>query len=213
MRSLRLFVSALLAGVFISIGGIVFLSVENKVIGAILFSAGLFAICTNSLALYTGKVCYCFDDKKNIHDLPVIWLGNLLGTVLSSYLVRLTRIAIISEKARQMCLVKMSDSLLSIFVLAFFCNFLIYLAVDGYKNNHHQLGKYLSLLFGVVIFIICGFEHCVANMFYLSVADMWNKETVLLILVNTLGNSVGGISIHLLSKFIGGSYENKKANS
>lgn len=97
MRYLRLFVSALLAGVFISIGGILFLSVENKVIGAILFSVGLFAICTNSLALYTGKVCYCLDDKKNLHDLPVIWLGNLLGTVLSSYLVRLTRIVTISE--------------------------------------------------------------------------------------------------------------------
>ena len=212
MRFLRLFVSAVLAGVFISIGAVAFLSVENKVIGAILFSVGLFAICTNSLALYTGKVCCCLDDKKNLHDLPVIWLGNLLGTVVSSYLVRLTRIATISEKARQMCLVKMNDSLLSIFVLAFFCNFLIYLAVDGYKNNHHQLGKYLSLLFGVVIFIICGFEHCVANMFYLSVADMWNKESVLLILVNTLGNSVGGISIHLLSKFAGGSNENKKVN-
>lgn len=213
MRSLKLFVSAFLAGIFISIGATAFLSVENKVIGATLFSVGLFGICTNCLALYTGKVCYCLENKKNLHDLPVIWFGNFTGTVLSSYLVRLTRIATISEKARQMCLVKMNDSFLSIFVLAFFCNFLIYLAVDGYKNNPHQLGKYLSLLFGVVIFIVCSFEHCVANMFYLSVSNMWNKKTVLLIFINTIGNSVGGISIHFLKKFIGDIYEIKKNDS
>lgn len=213
MRYLRLFVSAILSGVFISIGGIAFLTVENKEVGALLFSVGLLAICTNSLALYTGKVCYCLDDRNNIMDLPFVWLGNLIGTVISSYLISLTRISTICARAKQICLTKINDDLLSIFILALFCNFLIYLAVDGYKNNHHQLGKYLSLLFGIVIFVTCGFEHCVANMFYFSLARMWSKKSIIFIIVNTLGNSIGGISIHLVKKFIvGGSYENKKVN-
>lgn len=92
-----------------------------------------------------------------------------------------------------MCQVKLDDSLLSVFILGVFCNILIYVAVDGYKNNPHELGKYIALFFGVSVFIICGFEHCVANMFYISVARMWSVKAFVFILINTLGNAVGGV--------------------
>jgi formate/nitrite transporter FocA (FNT family) len=77
---------------------------------------------------------------------------------------------------------------------------LIFIAVDGFKNNPHDFGKYLSLFFAVMVFILCGFEHCVANMFYLSVAHLWSGKALLFILVNTLGNAVGGWLIPLLRK-------------
>lgn len=57
---------------------------------------------------------------------------------------------------------------MSLFILGIFCNLLIFVAVDGFKENPHEIGKYLSLFFGVSVFIICGFEHCVADMFYFS---------------------------------------------
>ena len=53
---------------------------------------------------------------------------------------------------------------------------------------------YISLYLGVVVFIICGFEHCVANMFYFTLAGVWSIETIKYLLVMTLGNAVGGIA-------------------
>ena len=113
-----------------------------------------------------------------------------------------TRISVISEKAAAMCEIKLSDNLLSIFILAIFCNMLIFIAVDGYKNIQYEVGKYLALLFGVMVFILCGFEHCVANMFYISMAGMWSVKAFVFILVNTAGNAVGGWIIPLVRKYL-----------
>ena len=51
-----------------------------------------------------------------------------------------------------------------------------------------------------MVFILCGFEHCVANMFYFSVANAWSGKTVLYLLVMTLGNSCGGLILPLCRK-------------
>lgn len=201
MKQVKAFVYAIVAGACISIGGAVFLSVESKAVGAALFTVGLFAICTMGFNLFTGKVCYVFNnDSRYALNLMIIWLGNLLGAWVTAALLRMTRIAGIAERAATMCNIKLNDSLLSIFILAIFCNILIYIAVDGYKNNPHELGKYLSLFFGVMVFILCGFEHCVANMFYISMADAWSGRALMFILVNTLGNAVGGVLIPLAKK-------------
>lgn len=189
----------MLAGVSIALGGTVFLSLDNKVLGALFFTVGLFAVCTFGFNLFTGKVCYIFEnDRKFALNLIPIWLGNLLGAWLTGEALRATRIATIAEKATAMCQTKLNDGLGSVFILAIFCNILIFIAVDGFKNNPHELGKYLALFFGVTVFILCGFEHCVANMFYISMAGMWSGKSLLFILVNTLGNAAGGVLIPLL---------------
>lgn len=201
MGSLKTFLYAVMAGVCISIGGTVFLSVENKTVGALFFTVALFTICTFGFNLFTGKVSYLFEnDRKYAADVALIWVGNLVGTWGSSLLISATRIGSISERAADMCQVKLNDSLFSVFILAIFCNLLIFIAVDGYKNNPHEVGKYLSLFFGVMVFILCGFEHCVANMFYISMAGMWSGKALLFILVNSAGNAVGGWIIPLLRK-------------
>lgn len=202
MKQIRsTFVSAILAGFAIALGGTIFLSVENKVVGAFFFTIGLFVVCTSGLHLFTGKVCYTFENGKDYAAmLPVIWLGNLAGTALAAFLIRLTRAASIAEKAAAMCAVKTSDSLLSLFVLGFFCNIFIYIGVDGYKNIPHEVGKYLALVFGVVGFILCGTEHCVADMFYFSAAGAWSLRAVLCLFVITLGNCAGGVFFPLLKK-------------
>ena len=199
------FVSAVLAGIAIALGGTVFLSLENKVLGALFFTVGLFTVCTLGLNLFTGKVCYVFEqDRAYAAALPVIWLGNLAGAWLTAALEQLTRIGPnLRARALTLCETKLSDSLLSIFVLAMFCNILIYLAVDGYKNNPHEPGKYLALFFGVTVFILCGFEHCVANMYYFSAAGAWSLRTLGYLLVMTLGNAAGGVLFPLLRKYAG----------
>ena len=188
---------SIMAGLCIGIGGVVYLSVESKVVGAMLFATGLFTICTFGYNLYTGKACYLLDsDNKGAYLLWLgqIWLGNLIGTAAVGYGMRLTRVgSSLAEKAMGLCETKLSDSLVSIFILAVLCNIMIYIAVENYKNNPHQPGKYLAIFLGVSVFILCGFEHCIANMFYFSVANVWSMHTLGYLVVMTLGNLVGGV--------------------
>ena len=193
-RSLAL---AILAGVAISIGGILYLSVDNKIAAALMFTVGLYTICIQGLNLYTGKVGYLVNKPVSyLMDLLVIWVGNLLGTGISAFAVKETRICNISDTAKQICQAKIDDGLLSLFLLSIFCGFLMFTAVDGYQSMHNPV----ILFMGVGAFILCGFEHCVADMFYFWVAGIWSVRTVLRILVITLGNSVGGILIPLAKK-------------
>ena len=91
MRRVWLFLSGILAGVCIGLGGTVFLSLDNKVLGALFFTVGLFTICTQGMHLYTGKVCYVFEkDLAYALDLIPIWLGNLAGTWLLAMAVYYT---------------------------------------------------------------------------------------------------------------------------
>ena len=203
MKGVKLFVSALLAGFSIGLGGAIFLSLDNKVIGAAIFTVGLFTVCTMGFHLFTGKVCYVFDnDRTYAMSLPLIWLGNLCGAGITALLVSLTRVGGISEKASALCATKLNDGLGSLFFLGLLCNVFIYLAVEGFKSNPHELGKYLSLFFGVMGFILLGTEHCVADMFYFWMAGAWNAGAILRILVITLGNCVGGVLIPLARKYV-----------
>ena len=202
MKTLQTFVYGIIAGVCIAIGGCAFLSLDNKVLGATFFVVGLFTICSFGFNLFTGKVCYVLDnDGKYAMNLIPIWLGNLVGTVITGLLINLTRVApAMQEKAMGMVDTKLSDGLLSVFILAIFCNILIFIAVEGFKTIEHGIGKYLALYFGVTVFILCGFEHCVANMFYITVAGGWSGKAIVFILINTLGNALGGLVIPVAKK-------------
>ena len=89
---------------------------------------------------------------------------------------------------------KLSEPLFGAFILAVFCNVMIYIGVEGYRSNPHELGKYLALFFGVCVFILCGFEHCVANMYYFTMGGAWSGRAVLYLLVMTVGNAAGGVA-------------------
>ena len=204
MKRLKTFAYGVLAGICIAIGGTVFLATDNKVVGATFFTAGLFTICTFGFNLFTGKVCYVFErDASYAIDLPIMWLGNLCGTWLTAALESLTRQGpMLAEKAMKLADTKLADTPLSIFLLAFFCDILIFIAVDGFGKNPHELGKYLSLFFGVIVFILCGFEHCVANMYYFAMAGvLFQGKTLLYVLIMTLGNAVGGVFFPLVRKW------------
>ena len=87
---------------------------------------------------------------------------------------------------------------MSLFFLGILCNILIYIGVEGYKSIQHEFGKYLALVFGVMVFILCGTEHCVADMFYLWMGGAWSARAVVCILVITLGNAAGGVLFPVL---------------
>ena len=209
MKALKTFVSAVLAGMCVGFGGVVFISLDNRIIGSAMFTVGLFTICTFGLHLFTGKVCYALENGKSYNlALPVIWLGNLAGTGVTALIVKLSRIDGIAEQATELTAVKLDDSILSLFLLGVLCNIFIYIAVDGYKNNPHELGKYLSLFFGVMVFILAGTEHCVADMFYFWLSG-WSVDAAVRVLVITLGNAAGGILFRALHRFVSAKAEAK----
>ena len=198
-KNAKIFLSAAGAGIVIAIGGTVYLSVENKVMGALLFTVGLYAIVLNGLHLYTGKIGYLpvEQDKKSYGILLVLtWLGNLAGTFIGAVCVRASRICGIRDAAGEICQTKLSDTPVSIFILAVFCGMLMYIAVDGFREKENPL----ILFLGVSVFILCGFEHCIANMYYFSLAGVWSVRAIGYLLIMTMGNAVGGMIIPIIKK-------------
>ena len=188
----------------IAIGGTVFLSIENKVIGASLFSIGLFGVLIYNLNLYTGKIGYLITNfnLKYIKELIITLIGNFIGACSVGFILRYTRIYDkIYEKSWILANTKLNDNILSIFILSIFCGLLMYYAVNGFKKQT-DFGKYLVVYLGVAVFILCGFEHCIANMYYFSVADIWSLKTLGYTGIMVLGNSIGSFILPLCNLVI-----------
>lgn len=197
IQMLRVLLLSVVAGFAIGIGGVVYLSVDNKIAGALMFTVALYTICVHGLNLFTGKVGYLpIHTMAYLLDLEVIWIGNLIGTMAAAWLVLHTRGKVIGETAKAMCKVKMDDSYTSLFILGIFCGFLMYVAVEGFAKTKNPI----ILFMGVATFILSGFEHCIADMFYFSVGSAWTPDAFLRVLVITLGNTLGGILLQIVKK-------------
>ena len=119
-----------------------------------------------------------------------------MGAQLTAWAISLTRVGpAVAEKAAALSAVKANDSLISLFILGIFCNMMIYVGVESYKNVPHEVGKYVGLVLCIMVYILSGFEHCVADMFYFAMGGAWLAKTVVALIVITLGNSVGGLAI------------------
>jgi formate transporter len=186
------------AGIMIGIGGTIFLSCSNRIVGSFLFAIGLLMICMYGMNLFTGKVGYALVNKINyLWELLISLLGNFIGTYIVGFLIRQTRFSDLSQTALNISNLKLNDNLLSIFILSLFCGILMYIAVNNYKKVPGEVGKYIGIFLCVMVFILCGFEHCVANMYYFTVANVWNAKAFLYLLVMILGNSAGSLLIAL----------------
>ena len=196
----KLFLNAILAGLFIGIAGTVCMAVPNAVMGAFLFGFGLLTIVSYGFKLYTGAVGYLAIQGKNapryLLELLIIWLGNLAGCFTVGFLVRQTRsFPGFAERVANVCAAKAGDSFVSWLILSFFCGILMYVAVETFKRKEELSAtvRVPVLFLCVAIFILSGYEHCIANMYYFSAAGMWSWKALGAIGVMTLGNSLGGM--------------------
>lgn len=201
MHELR---KSILAGMAIGLGCIAYISVENRYVGALLFSIGLLTICGLQWNLFTGKLCRC-TIHQNIKMLSVTLFGNLIGSLIMYLLYLYT--AKDASTAIQIAEKKFQTGYLNGFVLGILCEICIYIAVIGYKNIRYDIGRYLSIMLGVMVFILCGFEHSVADMFYyfvwlkpLEMEPMQILRGTLYLLVVILGNVAGAVIINFLDK-------------
>lgn len=185
---LRDFFRAVCAGVMIGIGGRVYLSAENKTAGAVLFSVGLISVLLFGMNLYTGKVGYV-GSLRDVRDCLISVAGNAAGCAV---------VAILPHKAAAAAAAaRLSLSLPELFIKGAFCGVLIYIAVDVYKTG----GKLIATLFCVPAFIIAGFEHSVADMYYFFAARQFSARVWAALLAVILGNAAGAVIFNIFKKY------------
>ncbi|WP_400233283.1 formate/nitrite transporter family protein [Methanomethylophilus alvi] len=196
---MKCFLRAILAGIAIGLGGCIFMGMvtsEYKWVGAILFSIGLFTVFTFRLDLYTGKVGYAVENKPSyLVDLVVIILGNFVGALIIGQMIPMP------EAAEVLIVDAKLDGDIDwwrVFCKGVFCGMLMFIAADYYKTQK----KYLATFVCVPVFILAGFEHSIADMFYFCASGTFTLDAFLFILVVIVGNAVGGILIPLCKKYM-----------
>lgn len=188
----------------VGLGATAYLSSENQAAGAFLFSVGLFMIYTFGFYLFTGKVCDLPGCRpRYLLYLSVVLAGNAVGAYGTACLLNLTRLSHLAKKAAEISAAKLDQSLPGAFILSLLCGVLMCVAVKGFTGIREGIGKYFALIVPIMVFIVAGFEHSIANIFYFTLASAWSLRTVGYLAVFVLGNAAGGIAIPLLTLICG----------
>ncbi len=202
---LKTLTESIAAGFLIAIGGCAALACENKYVGALLFSVALLCICYMGYYLYTGKIGYLATELKlrNVVCLSIGLIGNLLTVFSLGFLIRtfIPKLGVVSEANSAL---KLSQSFSETLVRAFFCGILMYLAVHIFKEKQTPIG----IVFCVPVFILSGFEHSIADMFYFGAAGFGGFDVLLFETAAVLGNSLGSLLLPLLMKVSVGNEKN-----
>lgn len=180
------FIKSVFAGAMIGIAGTINVAVDGSYIGAILFSIGLCVICLQGYNLFTGKIGY-INSYKQIPIYILYIIGNLLGVCLIALITNVDTSSLVESK--------LSLSLLDVFGKSIGCGFLMFIAVDSYKSKNTLLGT----IGCVVAFILAGFEHSIADMFYFVNTHSFTLDSLFFIIVVLLGNAIGSL-LHKLIK-------------
>ena len=177
---------AILAGLCISIGCIVYMKVGG-VAGAVLFAFGLTTVVYYGLKLYTGTAGF-IRRKGDWSMLCIVLLGNIVDCLLTSLAMRYAHPDLV-DSAGNILSARMAKGPFACFLLAVGCGFIMTTAVQFGRQ-----GKMLPLLLGVPVFILCGFAHSIADAFYFLTAP-WEQllqwPVLLLYVCEVLGNFVG----------------------
>ncbi|MBQ3261457.1 formate/nitrite transporter family protein [Candidatus Saccharibacteria bacterium] len=170
---------SLAAALLIGLGNYALLKLGSP-IGPVIFAFGLLGVCYLELNLFTGKCGFLFESRLKLTDLLFILLFNLVGGYLFGLLFRLADPSL-AEPALEK--IASWDFSIAFFVRSFLCGVIMYLAVKMYKK-----GTPLGIIFGIPLFIFCGFQHCIANVITLGVGVAFSWSLVLAILGNFLGS-------------------------
>ncbi len=227
------FVLGCFAGAFIALGGLASQILScgmvpvalGRFLSAIIFPIGLMMVIIAGGELFTGNclISICVFSKNTyvsamLRNWIIVYLGNMAGGIFISLLVayggvldmyngELANLAV--SMAVQKCTIPFIPALFK----GIMCNFLVCIAVWVSFSTEEVVGKILSLYLPIALFIACGFEHCVANMYFIptgifanSIYEMnasgltWLNMFWKNLLPVTLGNIFGGAVL------VGGGY-------
>ena len=218
----RMILLGIMAGAFIALAGVgaIFGNVYGgKIAGACIFPAGLALVVIAGSELFTGNnlmVMGLFSREyglgKLLRNWSVVFLGNLVGALTVAWLVSLSgTFDSVAETVVATANAKVNLGFWEALIRGVLCNFLVCLAVWMSFGATSVGGKIAAVFFPVMLFVLCGFEHSVANMFYIPAGMIMGSfggvaaPSVTGFLVGnllpvTIGNIIGG------ALFVGGTY-------
>ncbi|MBL6932019.1 MAG: formate/nitrite transporter family protein [Rhodospirillales bacterium] len=208
-----------MAGVFIAFGAVFFTVTitnsglglgPNRLLGGIVFSLGLILVVIGGAELFTGNnlIAMAWADKKVttgqiLKNWVVVYIANLIGAVAMAVIIHLAGTMEMAggapaQTANAIAIGKVNLSFGEAFFRGILCNTLVCLAVWMSYAAHRVSGKILAIIFPVAAFVALGFEHSVANMYFLAIAMLQGAEGVTLagamanLIPVTIGNIIGG---------------------
>lgn len=185
-----MFKKSILAGIYVGLSIFVNISVCGGLLGAVLFSIGLLAICYQSLFLFTGKAGYVNLKSKDekIQDLFIILFGNIFGVMLLAIVATVANNEIVQPfceniiEARTSCLGR------TIFFKSICCGLLVDLSVWIFKQKKSIIGVLLC----IPAFILSNMPHCIADVFYYTCQyNSISLDIIAIYLMTLIGNFIG----------------------
>lgn len=186
-RKIEILNKSIGAALLISLGNYALLKLGNP-IGPIIFAFGLLGVCYMNLNLFTGKCGFLISDKIKITDLLIILFTNLIAGYLIGLMYSTLDTTVFNTATQK---VKTWDLSLTFFIKSVLCGVIMYIAVYMYKK-----GTPLGIIFGIPLFIFCGFQHCIANIVTLGVARTFDLSIVICV----IGNFIGSLIMWYISK-------------
>ena len=210
MKYLKVLLYGIYAGLAIGLGSFVFTIVSaymgdttaGKIFASALFSVGLILVCVLGLQLYTGKIGVVFDDreklKENAINLPIMLVGNAIGAFALGILCHFIFMNLPEVASKIKAISEGKTASDTVFLQGIFCGALVYIAVYFFKNLQNYGMKIVGIITAVTLFVYCGFQHCIANMFYFGMAFNWNTNMLWNLLIVILTNSVGALLVRCI---------------
>ena len=186
-KYLELINKSFAAAILIGLGDYALLKLGNP-IGPIIFAFGLLGVCYMGLNLFTGKCGFLIEDKIKIKDLLIILIVNVIFGYLIGLLYSVTDKEVLENAALKVSTWNVSWPF---FIKSILCGIIMYIAVYMYREKTP-----LGIIFGIPLFIFCGFQHCIANIITLGIARTFDYS----IFICILGNFIGSLLMWLLSK-------------
>ena len=180
-----------IAGLLIGVGCVANVVSDNPLQGAVLFSLALLSICALKYKLYTGAIgfLHSFDEIKY---LIVMLLTNLIGVAAFCWII--SNYAGLNIDTSILCEIKLNETWYEALTRSFGCGVLIHIAVISYLrvSTTETKANPLFVILPVVAFILCGYDHCIANYGYLVMNDVyWTNNLPIWV----VGNSLGALAI------------------
>lgn len=170
-----------MAGLLIGLGAVGFLALGGLP-GAIIFAFGLVGVVLSGTLLYTGRAGVMTD----IPALVKIWFFNVVGCILLGLLVKATG-GEAAERAQTVVAGRLAMGPWRSLLRSMACGLIIDLAVWLYRISK----SLVPILFGVPLFIVCGFYHSIADVVYLVAAWTWSPAILWYYPIIVVGNYLG----------------------
>ncbi|MBQ9728042.1 MAG: formate/nitrite transporter family protein [Clostridia bacterium] len=200
---------AVFSGIMIGIGGIASLVAIStmgewgRLVGACLFSLAIFAIMAFEMKLFTGMVASIpAMSVKHLWQLVVCFLCNALGVLLVGAISEYTPFGGVAAENGAALIAGKLD--LEKWPLVAVCSSMLcgVLITTSVRSPYHVVEKGLSATLGVVfpiiVFAFCGFDHSVANMLYFYYLGEFSWKIVAYVLLTIVGNVIGGVALPLV---------------